>query len=123
MSSQGALPDGPKDFGLIETFLWTREGGYFLRAGHRARLVNSARALGFAFAQKDFDEVLARADEIAWFALHPAETESVRSVYKGEYPPDITPTHAVIRKLDPAAQMRSREFGKVVAGEFISLGA
>ena len=63
MSSQGALPDGLADFGLIETLLWTREGGYFLRAGHRARLVNSARALGFAFAQKDFDEVLARACE------------------------------------------------------------
>jgi branched-subunit amino acid aminotransferase/4-amino-4-deoxychorismate lyase len=61
MSAQGALPDGPKNFGLIETFLWTREGGYFLRAGHEARLKNSAGALGFAFDPKAFDEALARA--------------------------------------------------------------
>ncbi|WP_294538655.1 aminotransferase class IV [uncultured Rhodoblastus sp.] len=61
MSSQGALPDRLEDFGLIETLLWTREGGYFLRAGHEARLENSARALGFAFDQTAFDEALARA--------------------------------------------------------------
>jgi branched-subunit amino acid aminotransferase/4-amino-4-deoxychorismate lyase len=64
MSAEGALPD----FGLIETFLWTREGGYFLRAGHETRLKNSARALGFAFDPKAFDDALARAsqgDEVA----------------------------------------------------------
>jgi branched-subunit amino acid aminotransferase/4-amino-4-deoxychorismate lyase len=55
MSAEGALPD----FGLIETLLWTREGGYFLREGHETRLKNSARALGFAFDPKAFDEALA----------------------------------------------------------------
>jgi branched-subunit amino acid aminotransferase/4-amino-4-deoxychorismate lyase len=68
MSAQGALPDGSADFGLIETFLWTREGGYFLRAGHEARLQDSARALGFAFDPEAFDQALARAcegDEVA----------------------------------------------------------
>ena len=66
--------------------------------------------------------IAARADEIAWFALHPDETEYVRSVYPGEYPPDISPTHAMVRKLDPVAHTRSREFGRVVSGEFVSLG-
>lgn len=66
--------------------------------------------------------IAARADEIAWFALHPAETQYVRSAYKGEYPPDISPTHALVRKLDSAAQMRSREFGSVTAGQFVPLG-
>lgn len=32
--------------GLIETLLWTREEGYYLREGHMARLAHSARALG-----------------------------------------------------------------------------
>ncbi len=61
MSAQGALPDRLKDFGLIETLLWTREGGYYLRAGHEARLKNSAAALGFAFDEKAFDDTLAQA--------------------------------------------------------------
>ncbi|MGO9391898.1 aminotransferase class IV family protein [Rhodoblastus sp.] len=61
MSAQGALPDGLKDFGLIETLLWTGEDGYFLLAGHEARLKNSAAALGFAFEKKAFDDALARA--------------------------------------------------------------
>jgi 4-amino-4-deoxychorismate lyase len=61
MSAQGALPESLKDFGLIETILWTREGGCFLRAGHEARLKNSAAAFGFAFEEKDFDDALARA--------------------------------------------------------------
>jgi len=61
MSAQGALPESLKDFGLIETLLWTRDGGCFLRAGHEARLKNSAAALGFAFDEKAFDDALAQA--------------------------------------------------------------
>ena len=61
MSAQGALPDGRHDFGLIETLLWTREGGYVLRAGHETRMKTSAEALGFAFSQGAFDQTLAQA--------------------------------------------------------------
>jgi branched-subunit amino acid aminotransferase/4-amino-4-deoxychorismate lyase len=61
MSAQGALSDGRDDFGLIETLLWTREGGFVLRAGHQARLKASAQALGFAFSQGAFDQALAQA--------------------------------------------------------------
>lgn len=48
MLDQGAVLDG-RDFGLIETLLWTREDGYFLLEGHLSRLAASARTLGFAF--------------------------------------------------------------------------
>jgi 4-amino-4-deoxychorismate lyase len=61
MSAQGALPDGRDDFGLIETLLWTRGGGYWLVEGHRARMAASAADLGFAFAPGAFDAALARA--------------------------------------------------------------
>jgi len=61
MSAQGALPDWRDDFGLIETLLWTREDGFRLREGHRARMAASATALGFAFEPGDFDDALARA--------------------------------------------------------------
>ncbi len=60
MSAEGPLP-GADDFGLIETLLWTRDGGYWLVEGHRARLKNSARALGFAFSYEAYDIVLAEA--------------------------------------------------------------
>jgi branched-subunit amino acid aminotransferase/4-amino-4-deoxychorismate lyase len=56
MSAESALPDG-----LIETVLWTRGKGYFLRDGHFDRMKNSAAALGFAFSASDFDAALARA--------------------------------------------------------------
>ena len=56
MSAQGALPDG-----LIETLLWTRADGYFLRDGHFDRIKNSAAALGFAFSATDWDAALAQA--------------------------------------------------------------
>lgn len=61
MSAQGALPDGRDDFGLIETLLWTRDGGYWLVDGHRARIAASAAALGFAFAPELFDAALEQA--------------------------------------------------------------
>jgi 4-amino-4-deoxychorismate lyase len=61
MSAQGALPDGPDDFGLIETFLWTRESGFWLAEGHRARIERSAAALGFVFSPDCYDVALARA--------------------------------------------------------------
>jgi branched-subunit amino acid aminotransferase/4-amino-4-deoxychorismate lyase len=56
MSAEGALPDG-----LIETLLWTRVDGYFLRDGHLIRITNSAAALGFAFSAPDWDAALAQA--------------------------------------------------------------
>jgi branched-subunit amino acid aminotransferase/4-amino-4-deoxychorismate lyase len=56
MPDRGAAPAG-----LIETLLWTRGEGYFLREGHEARLKNSAAALGFPFSEAAWDEALARA--------------------------------------------------------------
>lgn len=56
MFAEGALPDG-----LIETLLWTRADGYFLRGGHFDRMKHSAAALGFAFSASDFDAALAQA--------------------------------------------------------------
>jgi branched-subunit amino acid aminotransferase/4-amino-4-deoxychorismate lyase len=56
---------------LIETFLWTRADGYFLREGHAARLQHSAAALGFPFSQATWDEALAK-------ACARAEAESLR---------------------------------------------
>jgi branched-subunit amino acid aminotransferase/4-amino-4-deoxychorismate lyase len=61
MSAQGALSDRRDDFGLIETLLWTREGGYWLAEGHRARMAASAADLGFAFAPDAFAAALADA--------------------------------------------------------------
>lgn len=50
MSDQGALPDGREnDFGLIETLLWTRAGGFDLLPEHLSRLAASSAALGFAY--------------------------------------------------------------------------
>jgi branched-subunit amino acid aminotransferase/4-amino-4-deoxychorismate lyase len=57
MSAEGPLPGGD-DFGLIETLLWTRDGGYWLAEGHRARLENSARVLGFALTSECIDKAL-----------------------------------------------------------------
>lgn len=48
MSHQGEIPDG-RDFGLIETLLWTREAGFWLLGEHLARLDASSRALGFPY--------------------------------------------------------------------------
>ena len=48
MSDQGAIPDGREnDFGLIETLLWTRAGGFDLLPEHLARLAASSARVGF----------------------------------------------------------------------------
>ncbi|MGJ0506915.1 MAG: aminotransferase class IV family protein [Methylocystis sp.] len=47
MSDQGPIPDRRDDFGLIETLLWTPEGGFHLLEEHLARLATSSAALGF----------------------------------------------------------------------------
>ncbi len=54
-------PFSPGDFGLIETLLWTRADGYWLAAGHRARMENSARTLGFAFSPEAYELALTQA--------------------------------------------------------------
>lgn len=61
MFAQGALFGDLNDFGLIETLLWTREGGYFLREGHWARLRESAATLGFVVSEQEFHAALAQA--------------------------------------------------------------
>jgi hypothetical protein len=65
-------------FGLIETILWTRECGFHLREGHRARMAGSAAALGFAFAAERFEAALAQA-----IAGAQAEALRVRLVLAG----------------------------------------
>lgn len=47
MSDQSAIPDR-RDFGLIETLLWT-PAGFHLLAEHLERLRASSRSLGFAY--------------------------------------------------------------------------
>ena len=42
------MTDAADGFGLIETLLWTREGGFHLLPEHLARLAASSKALGFA---------------------------------------------------------------------------
>ena len=54
MSAQGALPDGRDDFGLIETLLWTREGGCWLVAGHRARMAEFGGGSGLCLCARGF---------------------------------------------------------------------
>jgi 4-amino-4-deoxychorismate lyase len=61
MSAESAVSDGRADFGLIETLLWTREAGYWLLAGHEARLAHSAEELDFAFSREKWEAALARA--------------------------------------------------------------
>jgi branched-subunit amino acid aminotransferase/4-amino-4-deoxychorismate lyase len=63
MSDQGRLPDrrDPPDFGLIETLLWTRDGGFDLLPEHLARLAASSAALGFRHDPAKIDGALAAA--------------------------------------------------------------
>lgn len=58
MPAEKPLPDDVENFGLIETFLWRRDSGFWLRDLHLARLTASAQALGFAFASQNFDAAL-----------------------------------------------------------------
>lgn len=48
MSDQGEIPDG-REFGLIETLLWTPQQGFWLLPEHLARLCASSQALGFPY--------------------------------------------------------------------------
>jgi branched-subunit amino acid aminotransferase/4-amino-4-deoxychorismate lyase len=61
MSAESPLPALSPDFGLIETFLWTRADGYWLAEGHRTRIETSARDLGFAFSSEAYEQALAQA--------------------------------------------------------------
>ncbi|WP_159731660.1 aminotransferase class IV family protein [Methylosinus sp. Ce-a6] len=54
MSDQGEIPDRSDDFGLIETLLWTQDGGFLYLGEHVARLTSSARALGFLHSDEAF---------------------------------------------------------------------
>ncbi|MBU3890232.1 aminotransferase class IV [Methylosinus sporium] len=54
MSDQGEIPDRSEDFGLIETLLWTQDGGFLYLSEHVARLSASARALGFLHSDEAF---------------------------------------------------------------------
>jgi branched-subunit amino acid aminotransferase/4-amino-4-deoxychorismate lyase len=75
MSHQGPLPDRDADFGLIETLLWTPEGGYALLPEHLARLAASSAALGFAH---DEGRVAAALAEIVETIPHDASASPLR---------------------------------------------
>ncbi len=45
------LKERPQNFSLLETLLWTPEGGYFLLENHLARATDSAEYFGFEFSQ------------------------------------------------------------------------
>jgi len=74
MSHQGEIPDR-RDFGLIETLLWTRDGGFDLLAEHLARLAVSSTALGFPY-----DEAAVRAALAGAVAASPDARLRVRLV-------------------------------------------
>lgn len=62
MSDQGPIPDRrADDFGLIETLLWTRAGGFDLLPEHLARLAASSAALGFRYDEAKVCAALASA--------------------------------------------------------------
>jgi 4-amino-4-deoxychorismate lyase len=62
MSDQSPIPDrGADDFGLIETLLWTRLGGFDLLDEHLARLAASSAALGFRHDEAKARDALAAA--------------------------------------------------------------
>lgn len=67
MSAERPFSDAPEDFGLIETFLWSRAQNFWLRELHLARLAFSAQDLGFAFRRGEVDAVLDAFDADADF--------------------------------------------------------
>jgi len=52
------LTENPRPFELIETLLWTREDGYFLREKHLARMQDSAEYFGIPFSSAEFENQL-----------------------------------------------------------------
>ncbi|RTL90693.1 MAG: aminotransferase class IV [Hyphomicrobiales bacterium] len=83
MSDQGPVPDRrADDFGLIETLLWTRAGGFDLLPEHLARLAASSAALGFAY-----DEGKVRAALDAAVAP-PPQPRSAREKEQNAPPPE-----------------------------------
>lgn len=66
--------------------------------------------------------IAARADEIAWFRLHPDEDAYIRPLDRNELPAELADlaeaTHVRVAKLDQSGDLRQREFGRVVGGEF-----
>jgi para-aminobenzoate synthetase / 4-amino-4-deoxychorismate lyase len=52
------LTENPHTFDLIETMLWTPEGGYFLREKHSVRMQDSAEYFGFQFSSEEFERQL-----------------------------------------------------------------
>lgn len=73
MSDKGPVPGRADDFGLIETLLWTRAGGFDLLPEHLARLAASSKALGFRY-----DEARAKSAIAAAPTLAPAPADRLR---------------------------------------------
>jgi branched-subunit amino acid aminotransferase/4-amino-4-deoxychorismate lyase len=66
MSHQGEISHGREvGFGLIETLLWTRDGGFSLFGEHLTRLERSSRSLGFEFDKEAVAGALARTVDAA----------------------------------------------------------
>ncbi len=100
MSDQGPIPDRcADDFSLIETLLWTRDGGFDLLPEHLARLAASSAALGFAHDEKRVRAALAA-------AVSDAENPRLRvrlvlsrdgAIETGAAPIDATPPDTIWR--------------------------
>lgn len=59
MSDQGAVSDRRENgFGLIETLLWTSDGGFHLLPEHLTRLAASSAALGFRYDESRVRDAL-----------------------------------------------------------------
>jgi para-aminobenzoate synthetase / 4-amino-4-deoxychorismate lyase len=46
-----------QDFSLLETILWTPQGGYFLREKHIARMADSAEYFDFSFSENELNNL------------------------------------------------------------------
>jgi para-aminobenzoate synthetase/4-amino-4-deoxychorismate lyase len=53
-----ALTESPRQFDLLETLLWTRDEGFFLREKHATRMADSADYFGIPFSMEKFDACL-----------------------------------------------------------------
>ncbi|WP_442756526.1 aminotransferase class IV [Methylocystis sp. JAN1] len=103
MSDQSPLPDGSEDFGLIETLLWTREGGYALLPEHLARLAASSAALGFRHDEEKVKSALQSA--VPALADDASPSPRLRGEGRGEGQSALTPPAS---HPDPAERLRVR---------------
>lgn len=93
MPDQSPIPErGDEQFGLIETLLWTKEGGYALLDEHLARLAASSATLGFAFDAEAITNALAKLADAPRHGLLRVRLVLSRG---GEMETSVTPIEAI----------------------------